>query len=181
MNLAAEPEKNRQIREHHFDEPIQRLAKDQLEADQLKQKAEARSHANQALQEYKKLKAMMKIRDEQVADGNDNAEAYAAILDKMNQNTWAGSAKDESLYKAKNDYHQVANVDNDWLTSHGVLGDTRSQYIDALFNLDLDNACAQEIRSSIDLVQDIARIPPDQGKPADYGNWAAQAVAGLNQ
>ena len=55
--------------------------KDQVEAEQLKQKAEARSHANQALQEYNKLQAMKKIRDEQAASGNDNTEAYAAILD----------------------------------------------------------------------------------------------------
>ena len=54
MNLAAQLEKNRQIREHKFDKSIQKLAKDQVEADQLKQKAEAQSHAkDEALYEVK--------------------------------------------------------------------------------------------------------------------------------
>ena len=61
MNIAAEHEKNRQIHEHKFDELIQRLAKDQAEVHQLKQKAEAQSHAKQALQGCNKLKAMNKI------------------------------------------------------------------------------------------------------------------------
>ena len=71
---------------------------------------------------------MKKIRDEQVADGKDNAETYAAILDKMNQKTSASSAKDEALYEAKNEYNDVANVYHDWSTSHGVLGDAKSRY-----------------------------------------------------
>ena len=140
MNLAAELEKkNRQILAHRFDKSIEKLAQDQVEDDQLKQKAEAQSHANQALQEFNKLKAMKKIRNEQVADGKDNTEAYAVILDKMNQKTSAGSAKD--------DYNAVANIHHDWLTSHGVLGDAKRRYMDAMFNLDLDHASAQEIRS----------------------------------
>ena len=182
MNLAAELEKkNRQILAHRFDKSIEKLAQDQVEDDQLKQKAEAQSHANQALQEYNKLKAMKKIRDEHVASGNDSAEAYAAILDKMNQKTSAGSAKDEALYEAKNEYNDVANVHHDWLTSHGVHGDARSRYMDAMFNHDLDNATAQEIGNRIDLVQDIAKTASDQGEAEDYANWSAQAVAGLDQ
>ena len=179
MNLAAELEKNRQILAHKFDKPIEKLAQDQVEADQLKQKAEAQSSANKALQEFHKLQAMKKIRDEHVADCKDNAEAYAAILDKMNQKTSA--AKDEALYEAMNDYNAVANVHHDWLTSYGVLGDAKSRYMDTMFNLDLDNATTQEIRSRIDLVQGIAKIAPDEGEVDDYVNWAAQAVAGFDQ
>ena len=181
MNLAAEQEKNRQILAHRFDGPIEKLAQDQVEADQLKQKAEAQASANKALQKFHKLPNMNKIREEQVATGQDTPEAYAAILDKINQKTSANYAKDEALYKAKNEYNDVANVHNDWLTSHGVLGDAKRQYMDAMFNLDLDNATVQEIRNRINLVQDIASSAPDQGEPADYVNWAAEVVAGLDQ
>ena len=124
---------------------------------------------------------MKKIRDEQVADGKDNPEAYAAILDKMNQKTSAGSAKNEALYEAKNEYNEVANVHNDWLTGHGVHGDATSRYMEAMSNLDLDRASAQEIRSRIDLVQGIAKTAPDQGEVDDYINWAAQAQVLINK
>ena len=88
---------------------------------------------------------------------------------------------DEALYKAKNDYNNVANVHHDWLTSHGVHGDARSRDMDAMFNLDLDSATAQEIRSRIDQVQGITKTAPDQGEVDDYVNWTAHAVAGLDQ
>ena len=42
MNLAAELEKNRQILSHRFDKPIEKLAQDKVEADQLKQKVRLR-------------------------------------------------------------------------------------------------------------------------------------------
>ena len=121
---------------------------------------------------------MNKIREEQVADGKDTPEAYAAILDKMNQKTSAAS--DEALYEAKNEYNAVANTHHDWLTSHGVLGDTKKEYMDAIFNLDLDHASAQEIRSRIDFVQGIAKKAPDRCEFSDYVNWAAEVVLDLD-
>ena len=99
----------------------------------------------------------------------------------MNQDALANYAKDEGLYKAKSDYNAVLNTHFDWLTSHGVVGDAKRRYMDSMFNLDLDNATAQEIRSRIQLVQDIADTAPKQGEVDDYINWAAQAVAGLDQ
>ena len=53
--------------------------------------------------------------------------------------------------------------------------------MDAMFNLDLDNASAQEIWSRIDGVQGIAETATYQGDHDDYINWAAQSVAGLDQ
>ena len=53
--------------------------------------------------------------------------------------------------------------------------------MEAMFNLDLDNATAQEIRSRIQRVQDIADTAPKQGEVDDYVNWAAEVVAGLDQ
>ena len=53
--------------------------------------------------------------------------------------------------------------------------------MEAMFNLDLDNATAQEIRSRIQRVQNIADTTPDQGEPVDYVNWAAEVVASLDQ
>ena len=53
--------------------------------------------------------------------------------------------------------------------------------MDAMFNLDLDSASAQEIRSRLDLVQGIAETAPDQGNADDHVNWAAQVVASLDQ
>ena len=123
---------------------------------------------------------MKKIWDEQVADGKDNAEVYAAILDKMKQKSSAGYAKDEALYEDKNKYNDVKNTHFGWVTSHGVCGDARSRYMDALFDFDLDNASAQEIWSRIDRVQRLADTAPDQADPDDYVNWAAQAVAELD-
>ena len=61
-----------------------------------------------------------------MVSGQDNAEAYVAILDKMNQKTSA--ARDEALNEAKNEYNAVANTHYNWLTSHGVLGDLKSRY-----------------------------------------------------
>ena len=181
INLATELAKGRQIREHKFDEPLQKLAKEQIETEQMQHQIESQSHANKALQEYNKMQAMQQIRNENVSQAKDDAGTYAAILDKMNQQASADYAKDQALYKAKNEYNQVANTHHDWLTSHGVLGDARKQYMEAMFNLDLDNATAQDIRSRIDLAQGIADTAPGEGEIEDYVNWAAQAVEGLDQ
>ena len=62
-----------------------------------------------------------------------------------------------------------------------MLGDSKLQYMDAMFNLDLDRATAQELRGRIDLVHGISKTAPDEGEVSDYVNWAAQAVAGLDQ
>ena len=67
----------------------------------------------------------------------------------MNQNASANCAKGEALYEAKNEYNAVANTHHDWLICHGVHGDAKRRYIDAMFNQDLDNATAQEIGSRI--------------------------------
>ena len=85
INLATELAKGRQIREHKFDEPLQRLVKKQMETEQVQHQIESQSRANQALKEFNKIQAMQQIRNDNVPKARDDSGTYAAILDKMNQ------------------------------------------------------------------------------------------------
>ena len=146
----------------------------------MQQQKDALKQTNQALQEYNKMQAIQQIRNDNVSKAKDDAGTYAAILDKMNQQAADDYSKDQPLYKAKNDYTKIHNEFNEFLKGRGIsitnpdsLG---TQLLGALFNLDLDNATAQDIQKRVALANEVAGHAPESGEWQDYNTWMADSI-----